>query len=99
CLNSGCGRIYVLTQYKSFSLDRHIMLGWNPFFNNPEIGQYIHILPPQMRTGTSWYIGTADAIHQNVYTLERERPQRVLILAGDHIYKMDYSAMLRFHEE
>jgi glucose-1-phosphate adenylyltransferase len=98
CLNSGCGRIYVLTQYKSFSLDRHLILGWSPVFNHPERGSYLHILPPQMRTGDErWYVGTADAIHQNIYTLERERPQRVLLLAGDHIYKMDYSKMIEFH--
>lgn len=99
CLNSGCTRIYVLTQYKSFSLHQHIVMGWNPIFNNPEIGRSISILPPQMRTGPNWYVGTADAIYQNVYTLERERPARVLILAGDHIYKMDYSEMVRFHVE
>jgi len=99
CLNSGCKRLYVLTQYKSFSLERHITLGWNPVFNFPELGRQINILPPQMRTGTSWYLGTADAIYQNIYTLERERPARVLLLAGDHIYKMDYSEMIRFHVE
>lgn len=98
CLNSGCSRLYVLTQYKSFSLERHITLGWNPVFNVPEVGRRINILPPQMRTGTSWYLGTADAIYQNVYTLERERPSRVLLLAGDHIYKMDYSEMVKFHD-
>ena len=97
CLNSDCPRIYVLTQYKSFSLDRHIMLGWSSLFNNPEIGQYIHILPPQQRTGQSWYMGTADAIYQNIYTLEREKPERVLLLAGDHIYKMSYAAMVQYH--
>ena len=99
CLNSEMPRVYVLTQYKSFSLDRHIMLGWSTLFNNPEIGQYIHILPPQMRTGQNWYLGTADAIYQNIYTLEREKPERVLILAGDHIYKMNYAEMIRFHVE
>src|SRR5476649_207554 len=97
CLNSECMKIYVLTQYKSFSLDRHIMLGWNSFFNNPELGQFIHILPPQQRAGTSWYLGTADAIYQNIYNLEREKPERVLILAGDHIYKMDYAKMIEYH--
>jgi glucose-1-phosphate adenylyltransferase len=97
CLNSEIPRVYVLTQYKSFSLDRHIMLGWSTLFNNPEVGQYIHILPPQMRTGQNWYLGTADAIYQNIYTLERERPERVMILAGDHIYKMNYAEMIKFH--
>src|ERR1051325_1551016 len=99
CLNSEIRRVYVLTQYKSFSLDRHIMLGWNGLFNNPELGHYIHILPPQQRTGPTWYLGTADAIFQNIYTLERERPERVLILAGDHIYKMNYAEMVAYHVE
>ncbi|MEI6232380.1 MAG: glucose-1-phosphate adenylyltransferase [Planctomycetota bacterium] len=97
CLNSECMNVYVLTQYKSFSLDRHIMLGWSGLFNNPEIGQFIHILPPQQRAGTSWYLGTADAIFQNIYNLEREKPKRVLILAGDHIYKMNYAKMIEDH--
>jgi len=99
CLNSGCGRVCVLTQYKSYSLDRHLILGWSPVFNMPERGSYLHIIPPQMRTGNTWYLGTADAIFQNVYTLEREKPARVLLLAGDHIYKMDYGAMVQFHIE
>jgi glucose-1-phosphate adenylyltransferase len=99
CLNSELSRIYVMTQYKSFSLDRHIMLGWSGLFNNPELGRYIHILPPQQRTGQTWYQGTADAIYQNIYTLEREKPQYVLILSGDHIYKMNYAEMLSYHVE
>jgi glucose-1-phosphate adenylyltransferase len=99
CLNSGCPRVYILTQYKSFSLDRHLILGWSPVFNHPERGSYLHILPPQMRMGNTWYLGTADAIFQNVYTLEREKPDRVLILAGDHIYKMDYGAMVNLHAQ
>jgi len=99
CLNSEIPRVYVLTQYKSFSLDRHIMLGWSSLFNNPELGRFIHILPPQQRTGQTWYLGTADAIYQNIYTLEREKPENVLILAGDHIYKMNYAEMVRSHVE
>jgi len=99
CLNSEIPRVYVLTQYKSFSLDRHIMLGWSSLFNNPELGRFIHILPPQQRTGQTWYLGTADAIYQNIYTLEREKPEQVLILAGDHIYKMNYAEMVRYHVE
>src|SRR3954470_12133811 len=59
CVNSECRRIYVLTQYKSFSLDRHVMLGWSQYFNNPELGNYIQLLPPQQRTGANWYLGTA----------------------------------------
>ncbi|MCX7803661.1 MAG: glucose-1-phosphate adenylyltransferase [Planctomycetota bacterium] len=96
CLNSGVRRLYVLTQYKSFSLDRHIMLGWQ-VFNKPEMHEFIGILPPQQRTGGGWYLGTADAIYQNVYILEREKPDRVLILAGDHVYKMNYQEMVDFH--
>jgi len=99
CLNSEIPRVYVLTQYKSFSLDRHIILGWAGLFNNPELGRYFYILPPQQRTGQTWYQGTADAIYQNIYTLERERPEYVMILAGDHIYKMNYAEMVRYHVE
>ncbi len=97
CVNSNMRRIYVLTQYKSISLQKHLRLGWNIF--NDELGEFIYTIPPQQRTTQSWYRGTADAIYQNIYTLEQERPERVLILAGDHIYKMDYSHMLEFHEE
>lgn len=97
CVNSNLRRIYVLTQYKSSSLDQHLRLGWNIF--NPELGEFLYTIPPQFRTSETWYRGTADAIYQNIYTLEQERPRRVLILSGDHVYKMDYSRMLRFHEE
>ena len=99
CLNSGCPKIYVLTQYKSFSLDRHLSLGWSSLFNQPELGRFLHILPPQMRASMNWYLGTADAIFQNIYTLEREKPKRVLLLSGDHIYKMNYAEMIREHVE
>ncbi len=97
CLNSGLRRVYVLTQYKSFSLERHIRLGWQLF--NDFLGEFIVPIPPQQRLGGSWYLGTADAIYQNVYTLERERPRHVLILSGDHIYKMNYAKMLAQHQE
>lgn len=97
CLNSGLRKIAVLTQYKSFSLDRHLMVGWNIF--NTALDEYIETIPPQQRISQDWYRGTADAVYQNVYTLERERPEKVLILAGDHIYKMDYRDMLAYHEE
>jgi glucose-1-phosphate adenylyltransferase len=97
CLNSGLRKIAVLTQYKSFSLDRHLMVGWNIF--NTELDEYIEAIPPQQRISQEWYRGTADAVYQNIYTLERERPEKVLILAGDHIYKMDYREMLTYHEE
>ena len=97
CLNSGLRRIHVLTQYKSDSLSRHIRLAWNVF--NPALGEYIEINPPQQRLASHWYHGTADAICQNVYTLERERPQYVLVLSGDHVYKMDYCRLIRQHME
>jgi len=95
CLNSGLRRIAVLTQYKSLSLDRHIRVGWNVV--NPEVGEYIFSVPPQHRVGTDWYLGTADAIYQNLYLIEREDAEYLLVLSGDHVYKMDYSQMLRHH--
>jgi glucose-1-phosphate adenylyltransferase len=97
CLNSGLRRIYLLTQYKSISLDRHISQAWNIL--SGEMGEFIATIPPQQRLAESWYLGTADAIYQNIYTLQSQRPARVLILSGDHIYKMNYLDMLRFHEE
>lgn len=97
CLNSGIRRVAVLTQYKSFSLDRHIRLGWNVV--NPEAGEFIISVPPQHRIGTDWYLGTADAIHQNMYLLQQEEAEHLLVLSGDHVYKMDYSQMLRYHNE
>ncbi|MBU2496077.1 MAG: glucose-1-phosphate adenylyltransferase [Candidatus Omnitrophota bacterium] len=96
CVNSGLRQIFMLTQYKSISLDRHIRLGWNIL--NPELGEYVTILPAQQRVSDDWYRGTADAIFQNIYTLEREKSKLVLILAGDHIYKMDYRPMIDFHK-
>ena len=97
CLHSGLRQILVLTQYKSHSLQKHLRDGWSIF--NPELGEYVTPVPPQMRTGASWYEGTADAIHQNLYLLERSGAAWVLILAGDHIYRMDYAAMLQHHRE
>ncbi|KPK63211.1 MAG: glucose-1-phosphate adenylyltransferase, partial [Planctomycetes bacterium SM23_32] len=96
CLNSGLRRIYVLTQYKSESLDRHVSFGWNIF--NPELGEWIETRPPQQRTSSDWYLGTADAIYQNIYTLDGVRPRHVLVLGGDHVYRMDYAPMLAAHE-
>lgn len=95
CLHSGLRRILVLTQYKSHSLQKHLRDGWTIF--NPEISEYITLVPPQMRIGESWYSGTADAIRQNLYLLERSNARYVMILSGDHIYRMDYAAMLNFH--
>ncbi len=97
CLNSGLRKIVVLTQYKSFSLDKHLRLGWNIF--NHELNEYIEQIPPQQRISDQWYQGTADAVYQNIYTLGKEQPEMVLILSGDHIYKMDYRNMARFHLE
>lgn len=97
CVNSNLRRIYLLTQYKSASLDRHLRLGWNIF--SAELGEYVYTVPPQQRTTDRWYRGTADALYQNIYTLEQERPDRVLILSGDHVYKMDYRDLLAFHCE
>ncbi|MBU0547666.1 MAG: glucose-1-phosphate adenylyltransferase [Candidatus Omnitrophica bacterium] len=97
CINSGLRKIYILTQYKSASLQTHIRLGWN--FLPSELGQFIELLPAQQRVGDSWYMGTADAIYQNLYTLDMDRPDEVLILAGDHIYKMNYYSMIDVHRE
>ncbi|MFW6107099.1 MAG: glucose-1-phosphate adenylyltransferase [bacterium] len=97
CINSGLRRVFVLTQYKSSSLDYHIHFGWNIL--SPALGEFILTVPPQQRITRSWYLGTADAIYQNIYTLERERPDLVLILSGDHIYKMNYQTMVDFHRE
>lgn len=95
CLNSGFHRIFVLTQYKSFSLDRHLKMGWNIF--PTEQGEFLDTIPPQQRMGEHWYQGTADAIFQNIYTLDKTRPDWVIILAGDHVYKMNYCEMLSMH--
>jgi len=97
CLHSGLRRILVLTQYKSHSLHQHLRDGWSIF--NPELGEFITVVPAQMRTGAEWYAGTADAIYQNRYLLERHAPKYVLILCGDHVYRMDYARMLEEHVE
>jgi glucose-1-phosphate adenylyltransferase len=97
CLNSGIRRIYALTQYKSTSLHRHIQLGWNIL--SAPLGEFIEAVPAQQRIDEHWYQGTADAIFQNIYTLQVERPDLVLILSGDHIYKMDYRKMIASHLE
>ncbi|HMK36104.1 MAG TPA: glucose-1-phosphate adenylyltransferase [Desulfomonilaceae bacterium] len=97
CLNSNIRRIYVLTQYRSLSLDRHVRLGWSIF--NHELDEFIECVPPQQRNVDRWYRGTADSIYQNIYLLQRERPERVLILSGDHVYKMNYNDMLAYHLE
>ena len=98
CLNSGIRKMLVLTQYKAMSLDRHITLGWRGFLCL-ELGEFIDVAPPQQRIDEQWYQGTADAVYQNIYTLEKERPRRVVILAGDHIYKMNYATMVDYHDQ
>jgi glucose-1-phosphate adenylyltransferase len=95
CLHSGLRSILVLTQYKSHSLQKHLRDGWSIF--NPEIGEFITAVPAQMRVGEGWYAGTADAIHQNRYLLERSGATHLLVLAGDHVYRMDYAQMLDEH--
>src|SRR5438876_3134008 len=95
CINSDLRRILVLTQYKARSLDRHIATGWG--YLSRELDEYIDVLPPQQRLDETWYQGTADAIYQNIYTIEKANPKYVVILAGDHIYKMDYGDMIRSH--
>ncbi len=95
CLNSGFHRICVLTQYKSISLSRHLAAGWRIF--PLEQGEFLETIPPQQRTGEHWYLGTADAIYQNIYTLEKTRPRWVIILAADHVYSMNYCDMLSTH--
>src|SRR6202035_2205060 len=97
CNNSGLRRMFIATQYKSLSLNRHIRMGWN--IVSEELGEFIEILPPQKRVSEHWYQGTADAVYQNLYSIIREDPRHLIVLAGDHVYKMDYSRMLRFHRE
>ena len=97
CINSGLRRVFIATQYKSLSLNRHIRMGWN--IVSEELGEFIEILPPQKRVSEHWYQGTADAVYQNLYSIIREESRHVIVLSGDHVYKMDYSRMLRFHLE
>jgi glucose-1-phosphate adenylyltransferase len=97
CMNSGIRKIGILTQYKADSLIRHIQQGWG--FLRGEFGEYVDLMPAQQRMEESWYKGTADAIYQNIDILRTRNPEFVLVLAGDHIYKMDYGAMLADHVE
>ena len=96
CLNSGIRKILALTQYKAMSLDRHINMGWGRYFCR-ELGEFIDVVPPQQRIDENWYQGTADAVYQNIYTIEKENPKYVVILAGDHIYKMNYKKLVDAH--
>jgi glucose-1-phosphate adenylyltransferase len=98
CLNSGLRKIYVLVQYKSDSLNQHMFEAWSIF--NPELGEFIYTVPPQRKINGDWYLGTANAIHQNANLYSAEKKCKwVLILGGDHIYKMDYLKMLQFHTD
>ncbi|MGE5242365.1 MAG: glucose-1-phosphate adenylyltransferase [Bacteroidota bacterium] len=95
CMNSGIRRVGVLTQYKAHSLIKHIQRGWG--FLRGELGEFVELLPAQQRIETSWYTGTADAVYQNLDIIRNHDPSFVLVLAGDHVYKMDYGAMLLHH--
>lgn len=95
CINSDLRRVYILTQYKALSLNRHIREGWNIVAR--DLGEFIEILPPMKRVSENWYLGTADAVYQNIYSIGSEQPKHVLILSGDHIYKMDYARMQQQH--
>ncbi len=97
CINSGLRRIFIATQYKSLSLNRHIRMGWS--IVSEELGEFVEILPPQKRVSEHWYQGTADAVYQNLYSIVQENAHHVIVLSGDHVYKMDYAKMLRFHKE
>jgi len=95
CINSGIRRISVLTQYKSHSLQRHLQRGWS--FMSGQFGEFVEVLPAQQRKGEGWYAGTADAVYQNLDIIRHYNPDYVVILAGDHIYKMDYGKMIAAH--
>jgi glucose-1-phosphate adenylyltransferase len=95
CINSGLSRIYVLTQHKALSLNQHIRHTWNIL--SPELGQFIEVVPPTQRLRNTWYLGTADAVSQNIQSIEEEDSKLVLILSADHVYKMHYGRMLRWH--
>src|SRR5688500_11833789 len=95
CLNSGLRKIFIALQYKSLSLTRHLRFGWSVAAD--ELGEFIEVLHPQKRVGEHWDQGTADAAYQNLSSILRESPRHLIVLSGDHVYKMDYARMLRFH--
>lgn len=97
CINSNIYKIMVLPQYKAQSLAEHLEAGWNIF--SYALGHYLKVVHPQMRTGDQWYQGTADSVRQNLYLIERESSEHVLVLSGDHVYKMDYSHLKAYHQE
>jgi glucose-1-phosphate adenylyltransferase len=98
CVNSNLRRVYILTQYKALSLNRHIREGWGAIVAR-ELGEFIEVIPPMKRVGDEWYQGTADAVYQNIYSIGSEQPKYVIVLSGDHIYKMNYEMMLHQHCE
>jgi len=98
CINSDLRRVYILTQYKALSLNRHIREGWSGSVAQ-ELGEFVEILPPMQRVSANWYMGTADAVYQNIYSIGSEQPKYVIILSGDHIYKMNYGLMLDYHKD
>src|ERR1700747_907132 len=93
CITSDLRRVYILTQYKALSLNRHIREGWTGIVAQ-ELGEFIEILPPMQRVSANWYMRTADAVYQNIYSIGAEQPKYVIILSGDHIYKMNYELMV-----
>ena len=97
CINSGLRRIFVLTQYKALSLNRHLREGWSVLTS--EMGEFVQILPPMKRVSEHWYQGTADAVYQNLYSIGSELCKYVLVLSGDHVYKMNYQLMLKQHAD
>lgn len=97
CVNSGIRQVFVLTQYKAHSLIQHIHRGWG--YLRGELGEFIQMVPAQQQVGEYWYLGTADSVYQNLNLIRQHSPDYVLILAGDHIYKMDYGPMIAFHTE
>ena len=97
CMNSGIRRISILTQYKSHSLIQHVRRGWG--YLRGELGEFVEIIPAQQQLGDFWYRGTADSLYQNLSIIKLHKPRHVLVLAGDHIYKMDYGPMLAYHME
>jgi glucose-1-phosphate adenylyltransferase len=96
CINSDLRKVHILTQYKALSLNRHIREGWSNLVSR-HLGEFIEILPPMKRVSDNWYLGTADAVYQNIYSIGSEQPRRVLVLSGDHIYKMNYELMMQQH--
>src|SRR6202451_2972059 len=97
CVNSGIRQISILTQYKAQSLIQHVQRGWS--YLRGEFGEFVETIPAQQQKGAVWYRGTADAVHQNIELILSHRPKHVLVLAGDHIYKMDYGPMIAYHVE